>query len=519
MPAPQVSNSYDELPYLDHFVPETSPDRMAAMATLHGMSPPDPRRCRVLEIGCASGANLFPMAAAMPEARFIGIDLSARQIEQGRAILGILGLENVTLRAMSLLDVGDDFGQFDYIVCHGVFSWVPAAARDKILAIFARHLSPDGVAYLSYNTYPGWHFRGMIRDMLKYHSDTFDDATARVGQARAFLEFLALSVPKAESTYARVLNDERAIVETSQDTYVFHEHLEDVNQPIYFHELIAQATDHGLGYLGPARFDTIDHNLPEPVRQALDEFGTDRIRREQYLDFVRNRAFRKSLLCHADRPRTDLPDPAAMDRLRFSAMAKPEAERPDVRSDAPIEFRSPTDDRLTTTRPLVKAALIALFTAWPRSLSLEQLWAEVETLLGSSLDGDRRMLAEILLKAHVGNLAAFHAYEPPLVTVPGDRPVASIVARYQAEAEAKICNLRHRMVNLDDFATLVIRLLDGTRDRDEILATLARWADEGVFEVAQGNRAVLDDSQLRAALAECLDASLKQLAKYALLVG
>src|SRR3954451_20109880 len=114
------ANSYDELPYLDHTVPETAPDRLAAMATLFGMSPPDPRRCRVLELGCANGANIFPMAVAMPDAEFDGIDLSRPQIDNGRAILATLGLRNVTLRAMSLLDMADDFGRFDYILCHGV---------------------------------------------------------------------------------------------------------------------------------------------------------------------------------------------------------------------------------------------------------------------------------------------------------------------------------------------------------------------------------------------------------------
>src|SRR3954468_22436360 len=249
MSTPEAT-SYDELPYLDLTVADTSPDRLAAMAKLHGMSPPGLRRCRVLELGGASGAHLFPLAVAMPEAEFVGIDLSTRQIESARAAVAILGLDNLAFHAMSLLDVGEDFGTFDYIVCHGVFSWVPAPARDKILDIFARHLSPDGVAYLSYNTYPGWHFRGMIREMLKYHSDAFADPQARVGQARAFLDFLTRSVPSSEGTYARVLKEEQTMLETTRDTYVFHEHLEDHNHPVYFHELVAHAAGHGLAYLG-----------------------------------------------------------------------------------------------------------------------------------------------------------------------------------------------------------------------------------------------------------------------------
>src|SRR4051812_3156188 len=275
MSTPEAT-SYDALPYLDLTVADTSPDRLAAMAILHGMSPPDPRRCRVLELGCAGGANLFPLAGAMPEAEFVGIDLSARQIESARAAVSILGLDNLAFHAMSLLDIDDDFGTFDYILCHGVFSWVPAPARDKILDIFARHLSPDGVAYLSYNTYPGWHFRGMVREMLKYHSDPVADPSARVGQARALLDFLVQAVPPSEGTYAQVLKEEQAIVAESKDTYIFHEHLEEENHPVYFHELVAHAAAHGLGYIGPARFDTIDDNLPDGVHRTLDLLGNDR---------------------------------------------------------------------------------------------------------------------------------------------------------------------------------------------------------------------------------------------------
>jgi methyltransferase-like protein/cyclopropane fatty-acyl-phospholipid synthase-like methyltransferase len=518
MPTPPA-NSYDELPYLDHVFPETSPDRLAVNATLYGMAPKDPAHCRVLELGCANGANLFPMAVALPEAQFVGIDLSPRQIENGQAILALLGIKNVTLQALSLLDVNDDFGRFDYIVCHGVYSWVPAAARDKILSIFARHLEPDGVGYLSYNTYPGWHLRGMVREMFKYHSDAFSDPRTRVQEARALLDFLIKAVPDPQGTYARVLKDEQKMLEDVQDTYVFHEHLDDVNHPVYFSDLVADAARHGLDYLAPARFDTIDDNLPPPVQEALDLLGTDRIRREQYLDFVRNRTFRKSLFCHASRPRSEVPTIEALERLRFSALAKPQSERPDVCSEAPEEFRSPTDDRLTTIKLLVKAALTALFASWPRSVTLDELWTEVQARLGREFDGDRRLLAEVLLKLHRGNLVALHTCEPPMVCVVSERPVASVVTRYQAEAEVKICNLRHRVVPLDDFDSLMIRLLDGTRDRAVIVATMAQWVADGVFQVSRNGQPVQDPKQLQEALAACVDEGLQKLAKNALLVG
>src|SRR5262249_14559193 len=120
------TTSYDVLPYGDRTFPRTHPDRLATIATLFGMAPAPPEACRVLELGCAGGANLIAMAESLPGSHFIGIDLSARQVDAGRERVRAKGLSNVALHRRDILEVGEDFGRFDYIVCHGVYSWVPA---------------------------------------------------------------------------------------------------------------------------------------------------------------------------------------------------------------------------------------------------------------------------------------------------------------------------------------------------------------------------------------------------------
>src|SRR5262245_55529309 len=160
-PSPPVKNSYDEVPYESHPFAQTHPDHLATVATLFGMRPAPVARCRVPELGCASGGNLIPMAEQLPQSQFLGVDLSARQVDDGRRVLGPLGLTNVELRHASILDVDDGYGPFDYVLCHGVYSWVPPAVQDKILDVCAHNLAPQGVGYISYNTYPGWHMRGM----------------------------------------------------------------------------------------------------------------------------------------------------------------------------------------------------------------------------------------------------------------------------------------------------------------------------------------------------------------------
>ena len=148
--------SYDEVPYTSLPFLQTHPDRLACLATLFGLQPPALDACRVLELGCASGGNLVPMAVALPRARFVGVDLSPVQIADARTVVAALALDNIEFRAASIADVDDSWGAFDYIIAHGVFSYVPPAVQQRMLEICARQLTPHGIAFISYNTLPGW---------------------------------------------------------------------------------------------------------------------------------------------------------------------------------------------------------------------------------------------------------------------------------------------------------------------------------------------------------------------------
>src|SRR5262249_55972164 len=157
-------------------------------------------------------------------------DLSARQVADGQKVVEALGLTNVELKHLSITDYAG-FGAFDYIVCHGVYSWVAAAVQDKILEICATGLAPQGVAYVSYNTYPGWHTRGMLCDIMCSHAQRFAAPRERVGQARALLDFLARSVPRQGGAYGVLLKEEVELLRGKPDSYLLHEHLEEHNEP------------------------------------------------------------------------------------------------------------------------------------------------------------------------------------------------------------------------------------------------------------------------------------------------
>ena len=186
-----ASTSYDQVPYASLAFPQTHPDRLATIARMFGLSPADVGRCRVLELGSASGGNLVPMAANLPDADFVGMDLSRRQVDEARRIIASLGLTNIRVEHASILDIDESWGTFDYVLCHGVYSWVDPPVQEKILQVCSANLALQGVAYVSYNTYPGWHMREAVRHMMRYHARQFEEPAEQIEQARALLTFLA----------------------------------------------------------------------------------------------------------------------------------------------------------------------------------------------------------------------------------------------------------------------------------------------------------------------------------------
>jgi SAM-dependent methyltransferase len=345
--------SYDEVPYEGKPWYPTHPECQATVATLFGLAPPPVDACRVLELGCGKGENLLAMAVVLPRSRFVGIDLAPRHVEEGQAVVRSLGLTNVELQARSILDVGEELGRFDYVVCHGVYSWVPAAVRDAILALCARSLSPAGIACISYNTYPGWHLRALVREMLCFHVGPLTTAGERIRHARTFLEALVRSVPDPNNLYAHLLRQEAGLLRGESDAYLFHEHLEDVNEPVYFHQFVERAAAHGLRYVADAWPGAPPGPLPPEVVDGPRHELPERIRREQYHDFLSNRMFRATLLCHDDLVPREAPDPVAVVGLQVASNARPVAWAPNQSAGAVEQFRGPEGAALSSAVPLL----------------------------------------------------------------------------------------------------------------------------------------------------------------------
>src|SRR5262249_12693918 len=158
-----------------------------------------------------------------------------------------------------------------------------------------------GVAYVSYNTYPGWHLPCVVREMMRFHAGRFAEPNVRVRQARALLEFNAAAAP--ENAYGSALLKELQLLRSVPDHYLYHEYLAEENRPVYFHEFNARAEDWGLQYLGEAAFlEMLTEYLAPEAENTLRLLAGDLVQAEQYGDFLRNRRFRQTLLCHQGVP-------------------------------------------------------------------------------------------------------------------------------------------------------------------------------------------------------------------------
>jgi methyltransferase-like protein/ubiquinone/menaquinone biosynthesis C-methylase UbiE len=452
--------------------------------------------CRVLELGCGDGGNLVPMALGLPNASFVGVDAAPGAIARGAGLIDALELPNITLRAESIEDFAPADGAFDYVIAHGVYSWVAPAVRDRLLATCRRALADQGVAYVSYNALPGGRVRQALRDMLRFHTAEVAEPAERAAQGRALLRFLLEGWP-AEHDFAAVMRRQAEGALDRGDASLLHDDLAEVNEPVYFHELVAHAERHGLQYLAEADFFEMQTGvLPDPVGETLRGVQ-DPVRREQYLDFLKGRMFRQTLLCRAEHEVDRTPRPEIVERL---AVSTPARARGGPDAEGAMTFEGPTGSTLATDHPLVRATLERVADAWPAAV-----WVRELIPTGSSPE-DRAALCDALLRSYAANLVQLHAHPPALTTTPGETPEASPLARHQARAGDMVTNLRHGSVRIeDDLGRELVTLLDGTRDRAALAAALGRFL--------RARSEPLAEAELRAGL----DRSLQGLATLALL--
>ncbi len=511
-------HTYDLVPYPDFVHPRTNPDNIAAMVRLFGFNAVSlyDETSRVLELGCGQAGNLISLASLYPESQFTGIDMSRGHIAAGQAIIDQLGLDNITLLVGDLsefsrsLNSSEEENVFDFILVHGVYSWVPDDVRRHVLRICHDCLSPRGVTFISYNTLPGWHAKGLVREVLRHHVLTTlkspMEPMAMIGEAKRFLADVAESVPES-SGYGKLLREEFRSLNASNEAYLFHEQFEAINEARYFHQFIDETTAAGLQYVCEASMSYVP-SQSTAMQQRMRSLP--RLAREQYLDYLCNRTFRQSLLCRTDAVDliSDSPGAAAMEPLWLST------EVTCNETDHELQIVNPDGASATLASTVTKAAVQRLATIQYAAESFRDLCGEVidksQSLEQQMIDRDL-LRAELIQLAHFG-MVRFNTGPLPLTRKVRKKPKCSALARLQATTSEFATSQRHVAVRLDEATRHIITLCDGQTDHAGITEGMMSFVTREGVTLQHEGASITDPEVLRKVVAEKILPNLQNLA-------
>ena len=487
-----IREDYERIPYQSFPYPKSSPAHLRTIGKLFGMDPPALDTARILELGCAAGGNIIPLAVQYPKAQFVGVDLSGLQISAGREFIGQLGLTNIELRSCSITDIGKSDGSFDYIIAHGVFSWVPDFVREHMMRICQELLRPSGIAYISYNALPGWNSRRIIRDMALYHGRNISEPADRIRETKELLEFIGDALGGSDDSYARLIRESIELLKDKQDHFIAHDLLERENKAFYFSEFIEMAGRYGLKFLAEASIPSMYlGNYSDAINESLSQIH-DIIKTEQYLDFITNRHFRATLLCGQNQDavveRTLRKESLRGCFMRMRLVPGRRLDQVDIADeteDLQFDIGPGASYTLTTRSPVLKAVLYVFADFYNAFLDFDELITRASAKLS-------HVSRQMILDETDGSLLSLFLagrldirMDPVAVNhrIP-DRPQAWSYAAAQCRylPVSYVTNPYHESVEVSVFEKAMLPLLDGTRTSTEVLEAMMEQAGTGLVE-------------------------------------
>lgn len=464
VPKTASKTAYDEVAYPSSIFIQTHPALLAAIAGLHGLTPPDVATARVLEIGGGEGMNLIALAAAYPKAQCLSFDLSSAAVARGKLAIAKAGLSNIRVEVGDILDAVRDLKQqFDYVICHGVYAWVPDFVRDGIMELIGHVLADNGVAYVSYNALPGGRLRLALRDMLLREVAGIDNPVERLEVAHAFLDAY-IATPEDEDRPAQTaLRSEAKLMRKKPGSVLFHDELGDCFNPQALYDVAMAAERNGLQFLGDAGEGPLgDGFLPDDA----EDFSTHAVVRAAQAQDDRNiRFFRQSLFVRAEQQPVRRVDPALIAPLYVSSNAQRTGDS---------TFKNKSGEFQMSDARMV-AILTQLTQNYPERVRVGELSDDIDIV--RALHG--------LFEA---GLTELHSVQVPCAVTPPQRPCASALSRAQLnDGQTQICTLDHHIVKIAEPAPRAfIAMLDGTHTLAELQDLWARseFAAETSFEAA-----------------------------------
>lgn len=526
---------YDQIEYPSRPLAQAHPDRLATVASLFGLKSPSLHGFRLLEVGCGTGKNLLSLALSYPGAMFTGIDRSVAQIETAKNDADSLGVDNLQFLALDLTEfVATDQGLFDFVVAHGVYSWVPHEVRQALLKLCQQTLAPAGIAYISYNANPGWRIKGVAREFLRYQAGHIKDPVERLKSAQAWSQYVVnagladggLSALSDLAPQPDELPD--SIGNQRAPGYLFHEYLEQSNEAFYVTEFVDAARKYGLKFVAEANIHEMAPNgMSQSVAEVLASMGDDIIAQEQHLDFLKGRMFRQTLLCHADQPADTSIDPKRLFGLTVACEFRCDTDLASHVWGQPMVI-SQAGASISVVEPVAQAALLALSNHWPAAMAFRELIDLARQHLDEAqfpirpvdeLDDDCSELATELLRLALAGFVELSIEGPKLTNVVRPYPKASQWARWcLGEGKMTVTNMRDQPVALGGFQSRLLLLLDGTRDLNALVENLLPEVGNNEVTVMENGVELSRPLALRKVLTESLKLNLAQAAKQALLV-
>ncbi len=476
-------NSYDQVEYPCYPFSQTHPDRIATIAKLHGMNPAPIEQCRVLELGCGTGANFYPMAEAFPNSEFVGIDLATPPIEEGQRAVAELNFKNLHLHRADIMQVNESLGKFDYIIAHGVYSWVPQPVREQLLKVCRQHLNEQGIAYISYNAYPGHYLRQMPRDMMRMHTRSINEPMEKVTQGLALLQLILKRFENTENAKADlfghlITNNLEELEGFRHREGIYHDILAEENTAFYFYQFAGQAAQQGLQYLSEADFcETNPVYFPEEVQAVLNQFGDENlILKEQYMDYLKCRIFRQTLICPTEVKLDRKPKPQLIKEFFISAPGLKNLGEINLAVGVIEEFKVSERTKLRTDFPAAKAVLVELATIRPRTVGFAELILRASRRLHPDKvfsEEEQNIICEVLYSAYCADVIELRTVDLKIAAEIGSHPKTTVLARWQAVRQDVISNLLHASVDIEAPLTLrLLQLMDGQHDTAQLLEKL-----------------------------------------------
>jgi methyltransferase-like protein/2-polyprenyl-3-methyl-5-hydroxy-6-metoxy-1,4-benzoquinol methylase len=517
-----IAASYDTTPYDSFPFPQSAPEHLQSVARLFGLNTPSPAKARILELGCAAGGNLIPLARRHPQAQLLGVDLSSVQIEHGRAVIRDNQLKSIELRVGSIADIDASWGRFDYIICHGVYSWVPPEIQQAVLKVCEQCLSEDGVAYISYNTYPGWKFREVLRDAMMLRGTTRGTPAEQLSYARGMLDFLQQKAAPGSALKA-ALDENMPHIQQSAAYYLMHEFLEPCNAPCYFKDFLQAANLQGLSYLAEADISPMfASNHPSEIAEPLKREVRLQVEFEQYLDFVANRSFRQTLLVRSERQGAInyQMEAARLHTLNFAGLFN-RSPTPNPSSDGSVSYTAWRNQSVVLSTPLSQAIAQVLDGAYPGTRSIRQLAnavaAKTKQTASELLDPVTAVMEELTIKGYVRFRAEPLNCGGPLPARPARSPEVHVWRLPPTVADGLprlfACNPWHEICSLTMVEWHLLALTDGRRDHAALLVALQALMQQGELGFLRDGARVEDPVSLAELCRSHMQSGLANLAR------